>query len=581
MAKSNAVLTPTEQFKEWDANRMNLAEEGISDAGTLSRSSDPMEDLERDIYAAKAGAENIAVSQVEGININRRYHNAKGAFQEALAAADNDQSKVDPAILTEYARADKAMIDWTNHAEEAARANEERDAARELRGLATDDEAIAQKMIKQALEARQDWEDAMFTKGEVREAKPPILVPSDRFDIETVPTRVGAGVISGAKGKRAEARQTIIRAPEVFHNDISKLLNSPAFWEGIDGKRTRQTLRDAGGDYADLSRRATASTDAGAWAGTQEWGQFWDLVGGKTFFFDTSVVPSIDVDNTDKIPVGAINAAPAGGWLAENGTINLSDMGTKTEELDAFCYAVASDISDKYLRNSWAQRLNLRSNVFRQQSSKMAYDVGAHFVNGTGTATAPAGLNAKIGGAARNKITGIVKATDLRASDLIELTYSVDREYRRGGLGLDKACFFGSSDVWKAIETETGTDRRINTEGEPWVQSMITYPQMTPFAESAHVNYFLRQYACIESEGFEAPATGKTTALWFGSIGQAVVVRRSSLFSAIIPIQVMIGGQTTLQERLCHWIYTDVEYVQDTTLSGKAGPMTVVQPNRA
>ena len=302
-------------------------------------------------------------------------------------------------------------------------------------------------------------------------------------------------------------------------------------------------------------------------------------MGAGTPFFDKSFIRTIDLDATDKIPIGIINSPPAGGWLAEDGTIQLNDMGTRTDELDAHLYAVGTDISDKYLRNTWAMRLNLRGNVMRQQAAKAAYDIGIQFVNGSAGANKPTNLNGQIA-TGNNKIAGIVKATELRAADLIQVAYKVDRNYRKGGVGPDSAYFIADGDVWAAIETETGTDRRINTEGVPWVQPMITYPQMTPFAEMKHINFFIRQFACIESAGFSAPATSKTDAIWFGTFGEGAVVRRSSVFQAMISIPVMIGGQTKIQERLVHWIYVDVGETQNTTLSGKAGPIVAVQPNR-
>ena len=542
-----------------------------------------MEDIHRDIAEANRGADNVEIDRSEGVSLLRRFHTARDNYNDAIEAAGGDFDAVEADIYNEYRKADKSLQEWANMAEMAEHVNARRDNARSLRGLAEDPEAVAQKILAAAIEEKMEWERSIFHRGEVREAKPPILIDSDHFDVKTIDLPAGSGAKNRelpTGGKDGVAKQSIIWAPEPFHENINELMRSAAFWQGVSSDRTRQTLRDAGGDHAEFARRAMGSGDSGAWAGTMEWGTFWDLMGAGTPFFDKTFIRTIDLDATDKIPIGIINSPPAGGWLAEDGTIQLNDMGTRTDELDAHLYAVGTDISDKYLRNTWAMRLNLRGNVMRQQAAKAAYDIGIQFVNGSAGANKPTNLNGQIGATSTNKITGIVKHDELSAADLLKVTYKVDRNYRQGGVGIDRAYFVAGGDLWAEIETESGTDRRINTEGQPWVQPMITYPPMTPFAEMKHINFFLRQFACIESAGFAAPAATKTDALWFGCFGEGAVVRRSSVFQAMIPISVMIGGQTKIQERLVHWIYVDIGETQNTTLSGKAGPLTVVQPNR-
>ena len=581
------AITPTEKFDTWTADRVALSEDMPTRATESDRyeaPADPVEALEQRIYAKKGDASDIEIDRKEGDRLGRQLHKATEDYREELQRVNNDSEKVDPIIRDAYYRAEAAHVAYLNAADAAEVANEQRGEARDLIGTAIDQDAVYEKLIRQGIENRMEWEDSIFKRGEVREDKPPLILPADHFDITERELPLGDGVIDGARTRGGKAKQTVIFAPRALHKNIHRLMNDPAFWQGVDGRKTRQIMRGYDGEFGEFAARAQASTDAGAWAGTSEWGEYWELMGGETVFFDKSVFAStIDVDYTDPIPVGAVSGAPAGGWFGENEAITLDDMETLKVELEAFGYAVGTDISDKYLKNSWAMKLGFKDAVREEQIEKTAYDIGVQFVAGAGVADkTPAGLNATIGGVARNKIQQVVKHDDLKASDLIQVMYKVQRRYRRGGLGPNAASFIGHKDVWSALEAETSPDRRVNTEGNPWITSPITYPNMgTGFNAPAHLNYFLRSTACYESDGFEAPTANKTTALWYGCWKKGVIVRRSSLYSAFIPIAVMVGGQQKIQERLVHWIYVDIKQIQNATLSGEPGPVVVVQPNRA
>lgn len=548
---------------------------------------DPMEYLEGEWHKSRTEGPSPEDAPIDGkreIAVARRLHNAKEAYKEALRAAGNDGSKVDTDIIREHAAAEQAHTEWLVYAEKAVEHNEKNAAARTLRELNSDDVLI--RMIKESAQAKRRHHHAVFNRGEIVEHRPPVPVAADHFDVRPLKQGLNKDGITKAKGIPAThmdgySETPVIFAPEAFHDNISDLITRPAFWHNLDGKATRQALHEAGGAYAQLSR-AAASTDAGAWAGKIYWSQFYGLLGGKTCWFSSDCAYQWELDRTDKAPIGAVDAPPAGGWVGENGSITLDDQETKVRELDAYAYAVASDVSHKYLNNSWAMQLGYTARLMEMQSSRAAIDIGLQITRGTGVAeTSPAGILATIGAVGRNKVQNKVKATDLKAADLIESTYRLDYEFRRGGRGPDRAMFMANGDTWSQIDTENATNRYVNTEGQAWLEPMLTYPSTMPFVEEPHVNFYLRNYACVENPDFEDLDASKFTGLAFGQFPKSLVVRRSTLYSAVVPVEVMIGGQTKLQQRYCTWLYVDIGQMQDNSLRGGAGPVMVIQPNKS
>ena len=548
---------------------------------------DPMEYLEAEIWKANnegPSPEDVPISQKQRASIGRRLHDATEDYREALKAAGNDQSKVDPAIIREHALAEAAHAEWVVFEERALEHNEQNQAARALRESNSDDVLI--RMIKESAQAKRRHFHSVFNRGEIVEHRPPVPIAADHFDVRTLKDGLNQGGIDKARGIQAAgmggySETPVVFAPEAFHDNITALISRPAFWHNLDGKATRQALMEAGGAYGQLAR-AAATTGTGAWAGKIYWAQFYGLMGGKTCWFSDDCAYQWELAATDKAPVGAVDAPPAGGWVGENGAITLDDMETEVRELDAYAYAVASDVSHKYLQNTWAMQLGYTARLMEMQTSKAAIDIGLQLTRGTGVANvSPGGILPVIGGVNRNKIENIVKASELRAQDLINAAYKLDYEFRRGGRGPDRAMFMANGDTWAKIDTESATNRYVNTEGQSWVEPMLTYPSTMPFVEEPHVNFYLRNYACVENPDFEDLAIGKFTGLAFGAFPRSLVVRRSTIYSAVVPVSVMIGGQTTLQQRYATWLYVDIGQMQDNSLRGGAGPVMVIQPNRS
>ena len=559
----------------------------LAEAGGPEFHSDPREYLEGEIWKANnegPSPEDVPIDGKREISVARRLHNAKEDYKRALKEANNDPDGVDAGIVREYALAEAAHSEWLVFAERAVEHNEQNAAARQLRELNSDEVLV--RMVKESAQAKRRHFHSVFNKGEIVEHRPPVPIAADHFDVRTMKDGLNQGGIDRAKGIQAAgmggySETPVVFAPEAFHDNITALISRPAFWHNLDGKATRQALQEAGGAYGQLAR-AAASTDSGAWAGKIYWAQFYALMGSKTCWFSDDCAYQWELAATDKAPIGAVDAPPAGGWVGENGSITIDDMETKVRELDAYCYAVASDVSHKYLNNTWASQLGYTSRLMEMQTSKAAIDIGLQLTRGAGQAdVSPGGILAVIGHVGRNKSQNIVKASDLKAQDLIASAYKLDYEFRRGGRGPDRAMFMANGDTWSAIDTENATSRYVNSEGQAWIEPMLTYPSTMPFVEEPHVNFYLRNYACIENPDFEDLNASKFTGLAFGAFRRSLVVRRSTLYSAVVPVSVMIGGQSKIQQRYATWLYVDIGQMQDNSLRGGAGPVMVIQPNKS
>ena len=277
MATAAPTINPSRDREQWLKERgISLSEMGptAKNLQPLESTGDPVEDIHRDIAEANRGADNVEIDRSEGVSLLRRFNTARDNYNDAIEAAGGDMDAVEADIYNEYRKADKSLQEWANMAEMAEYVNTQRDNARTLRGLAEDPEAAAQKILAAAIEEKMEWERSMFQQKEIREAKPPILIDSDKFDVKTIDVPVGAGgsPLELTGGGRGSAKQTIIWAPEPFHDSVNELMRSAAFWQGVSSDRTRQTMRDAGGDHAEFARRAMGSGDSGAWAGSMEWG---------------------------------------------------------------------------------------------------------------------------------------------------------------------------------------------------------------------------------------------------------------------------------------------------------------------
>ena len=541
---------------------------------------DPIEYLQGEMEKANLGAEDLPISKEDHRKVARRLHNATEDYKQALKAADNDPDKVDAAIVLEHAKAEAAHTEWLVYAEKAEEHNTKNAGSRTLRENAKGgDEALLRMVKDSALAKRRHWH-AVMTRGEVVEHRPPVPVAADHFDVRPLIGAAGNGRIDGTSTRDGYSETPVVFAPEAFHANIDELIARPAFWAGLDSKATARALQEAGGAYGQLAR-AVNTGQAGAWIGKIYHGTWYALLGGKTPWFAPAVAEQYTSQYTDKVPIGAVDGAPAGGYIGENAVIQLNDMATEVGELDAFAYAVGTDVPHKYLANSWAMQLGYSNRIVETQTSKAAVDIGLQMTRGVGVANVShPGIATKLASEGRNKLQGIVKADELKAADIIAATYKLDYEFRRP-VGQDRMIIMANGDTMMKLDTESSTSRYINQEGVAQIQNMITFPSTMPFVEEPHINFYLRSYACVENPDMEDLDTAKTTGLWMGSFRRSVIVRRSSLYSAVVPINVMIGGQTKLQERYVHWIYVDIRQVQDNSLRGQAGPVAVVQPNKA
>ena len=561
-----------------------LAEAG----GDLSVSpTEALDGIERDIYMSSRGAEDITRSRKDELDINRRLHNAKGAYKAAVEAAKGDASKIDRAVVAEYHDAEAAHANWLAGEEMSAEHNRKNAEARALRDLAEDGDRTLLRLITHSARSKRSAHHALYSRSEIVEHKPPVPVASDSFGVRFQRGAVGEGRIAGTKTMNGYSDRAVIYCPEEFHDDVNSLIGRAAFWQGLGNGNVAQALAEAGGAYGKLSR-AAASTDSGAWAGKIYFTEFWELMGSQTPWFNPDVAKQVPSDRTDKMPAPAVDAPPAGGWVPENGSITLDDMETKVREFDAYCYAVATDISHKYMNNSWYEQLGYANALKETQIAKAAIDVGLQMTRGTGVADiSPSGILQTIGSVSRNKIQNLVKASDLKAADLIEAMWQLDYAFRRNPMAAgQRTLIMANGDTLSQLEIESGSNRYMNTGDEAWLDtspSYVRYPEMMGIIEQPFVPFYLRQYACVENPDFEDMDASKFTSLLAGKLSKSLSVRRSSIYQAVVPVNVMIGGQTKLQERHATWFYTDILQTQDNSLRGTSarGPAVVIQPNKS
>lgn len=455
--------------------------------------------------------------------------------------------------------------------------NQGRDAEL-LREIAKDESTLAITLAEQAVKAPAAWYDAVINKGMVFESRPPLLFDRDYFSyrcLRGTARHVAAGIpnLNGKdpSGGFATTRQQqvngvaieqpLIAAPAEFHHNIEALMRRPEFWAANDPKNTGLLLRSLG--YSPEITRATASTDSGAWAGKTYWQQAWGFMAEVNPIFNDSLVGTLDIAQTDKAPIGAVDGPPAGGWVGENGSITLDEMANKVREMDAFCYAVAGDVSDKYLRNSWAEVLDYKGTWLRTAAEKAAIDMSLWFCRGTGVDdTAPAGILATIGSVARNKLQNIVKHDSLKAEDVLKAVYKLDAEVLTTG----RTAIMVNKATASDLDTASETSRFIQSEGRD--------------ATGGSALFWLRKYPVYLWDDLEDLAATKFTGIVMGDFKRGILIRRGSQFSAVLDAPVMVGGQTKLQQRLASWTYTNIAQPQDNTNRGGAGPVAVVQPNR-
>ena len=230
-------------------------------AGITTPDKDPIASIERDITRAAAGAEDISVEKDRGIEVNRRLHNAKRDYEDAVRAAGGDGSRVPDDIIVSYQKAEAAHTSWLTETEIAAEHNEKNARARALAEAAPEGGRTLGRMIRNSARSKRAHYHAVFNRGEVVEHKPPEPVAADYFDVGIAIGEAGKNRIAGAGQLSGYSEQPIIYCPEDFHGDVVSLISRAAFWQAVDGQEVSKAYREAGGAYDKLSR-AVASTDS-------------------------------------------------------------------------------------------------------------------------------------------------------------------------------------------------------------------------------------------------------------------------------------------------------------------------------